>query len=69
MNDNFKLYFSNNIFTDFIPINLEQKKFLDFINLLSDESYKDFIRLDSQLQDIVIDRINSIKNKYISLNL
>jgi hypothetical protein len=67
--NNFKLYFSNNIFKDFIPINLQQKIFLDFINLLSDESYKDFIRLDSQLQDIVIDRINSIKNKYITLSI
>jgi hypothetical protein len=62
----FKVYFSNKIFTDFIPLNLNQKIFIDFINILSEESYKDFIRLDSKLQDILIDKINQVKNKYIA---
>jgi hypothetical protein len=62
----FKLYFANQIFTSYIPINNEQKKFIDFINLLSETSFKSFIRLDIQLQDILIENINNIKNKYIS---
>jgi hypothetical protein len=63
------LYYSKNVFRDLTPENEFEKYYTNFIDNISENNFKYFIRLDKELQFLLIPQFIQIKNNYNSISI